>query len=186
VSWNDPTEKRCLEMSCFTVGFVVEELNYIAYSDYLLPPTTTCCLPFTTCPPSTTYLLPPGDYLLPPITTCRLHQGLHSPLSLDIFTTARRFLPVQKWANSPDSPGTLPMQWDTPPKEYPSPVITPAYFGHDILQQPVSLQNEYTYVPIGSEQVQLLRLAKGRRDDPIHCSLKVMLISKVEGSQLGY
>ena len=78
------------------------------------------------------------------------------------------------------------MQWDTPPKEYPSPVITPAYFGHDILQQPVSLQNEYTYVPIGSEQVRLLRLAKGRRDDPIHCSLKVMLISKVEGSQLGY
>jgi hypothetical protein len=77
------------------------------------------------------------------------------------------------------------MQWDTPPKEYPSPVITPAYFGHDILQQPVSLQNEYTYVPIGSEQVRLLRLAKVGVT-PIHCSLKVMLISKVEGSQLGY
>jgi hypothetical protein len=78
------------------------------------------------------------------------------------------------------------VQCDTPPKEYTSPVITPAYFGYDILQQPVFFQNEYTYVPIGSEQVRLLCLAKGRRDDPIHCSLKVMPISKLEGSQLGY
>jgi len=78
------------------------------------------------------------------------------------------------------------MQWDTSPKEYTCPFIMPAYFGHDILQQPISLQNEYTHVPIGPEQVRLLRLAKGRRDDPIHCSLKVMPISKLEGSQLGY
>jgi hypothetical protein len=70
------------------------------------------------------------------------HYGRNQQtLSLDIFTTTRRFLPVQKWGQL-----ALPMQWDTPPKEYPSPVITPAYFGRDILQQPVSPQNEYTYV----------------------------------------
>ena len=66
MSWNDTTEKRGLEMPCFTVGFVVEEfllrlrksgsytpprcknrLRKLTYPDYLLPPTTICYLPST-------------------------------------------------------------------------------------------------------------------------------------------
>ncbi|KAF2181282.1 hypothetical protein K469DRAFT_752834 [Zopfia rhizophila CBS 207.26] len=60
---------------------------------------------------------------------------------------------------------------------------TPPIFATPLAPPP---QNEYTYICIGSEQVRLLLLSKGRYEEPVHCSLKVMHISRLKGSQLGY
>ena len=45
---------------------------------------------------------------------------------------------------------------------------------------------EYTYKSIRPDEVRLLVLSQGKKDDPVVCSLKVLPIERLEGSQLVY
>ncbi|KAI9686030.1 MAG: hypothetical protein M1822_004013 [Bathelium mastoideum] len=47
-------------------------------------------------------------------------------------------------------------------------------------------QDEYKYSPLKLDDVRLLALLQGVNGEDIHCSLKIMPISRLEGSQLGH
>ncbi|RDW66580.1 hypothetical protein BP6252_10215 [Coleophoma cylindrospora] len=67
------------------------------------------------------------------------------------------------------------------------------YLPNSVQKQPWSLESppapsgdEYTYRPIDPDDVRLLALIQGIHDEAIYCSLKVLPLSRLEGSQLGY
>ena len=47
-------------------------------------------------------------------------------------------------------------------------------------------ENEYKYSPLKPDEVRLLALTQGTSDEAIHCFLKAISTSRLEGSQLGY
>ncbi|KAF2675615.1 HET-domain-containing protein [Lentithecium fluviatile CBS 122367] len=86
------------------------------------------------------------------------------------------------WMKSPSDspPALLPFDPDSPPK----PTL------YEKQDTPPSFEklfrNEYMYTSIVPHQIRLLLLSKGRLNEPIHCSLKIMEYSKLEAIQIVY
>jgi hypothetical protein len=70
------------------------------------------------------------------------------------------------------------------PFQNPSP---PAGMSKSLLySQLMRTSDEYAYSSIDHDQVRLLALVQGKKDDPIVCSLKILPIGRLKGSQLVY
>jgi hypothetical protein len=84
----------------------------------------------------------------------------------------------------PTTPDLIPFQDDYTTKSYdnlsfPTMDMWPTVSAFDELKESELEESEYTYAPIRSDQLRLLRLEKGKPDDPIHCSLKPVNSSKL-------
>jgi hypothetical protein len=81
------------------------------------------------------------------------------------------------WNRGHITPELIPFQNTSPPTTLPNVLLHP---------QVLRTGEEYAYSRIGYDQVRLLALVQGKRDDPVVCSLKILPIGRLEGSQLVY